>query len=227
MPGGDSSVRMGLARDAVCLSGPRHEMPNIMPGRSAAKLTGAPMKPNRLNNLETHNFVLVLDGSIDPDGGIEDTLFEAGCDDGILAFRNGVAYLEFDREADSLEAAILSAVRDVEGAECNLTVSHVEPDDVVNASEIARRLQCSREYVRLLVRGSRGEGGFPSPLAGVTGKTCLWSWANVLHWLLEQKKIANSGLLSKAELIRDINSVLLNPTTQSRQRHLRHKLQGT
>ncbi|MGH9334471.1 MAG: hypothetical protein ACRD21_12055, partial [Vicinamibacteria bacterium] len=63
---------------------------------------------------QKHNFVLVVSGVSEPDSRLEDALYEAGCDDAILAFRNGVAYLEFDREAPSLEDAILSAIRDAE-----------------------------------------------------------------------------------------------------------------
>lgn len=54
-----------------------------------------------------HNFVLALAGISEPNGELEDALFDAGCDDATLAFRNGVAYLEFDREAPSLDDAIL------------------------------------------------------------------------------------------------------------------------
>ena len=78
-----------------------------------------------------------------------------------------------------------TAVKDVERAKRGATVAHVEPDDLVNASEVARRLACTREYVRLLVAGQRGRGGFPVPLAGVTGTTLFWSWAAVVRWLLE------------------------------------------
>jgi hypothetical protein len=180
--------------------------------------------------LDTHNFVLVLSGISEPDDRIEDALFLAGCDDAILAFRNGVAYLEFDREADTLESAVLSAVKNVERAKHQVAVSHVEPDDVVNASEIARRLQWTREYVRLLSQGSRGEGGFPSPLAGVTGTTILWSWAAVLRWLLEQGKLADKSRLTNAETIRDINRVLsfrMHPSVVKRHRDLLRKLRAS
>lgn len=176
---------------------------------------------------KSFNFVIVLSGISEHDDRIEDALFEAGCDDALLAFRNGVAYLEFDREADSLESAIISAVVNVENAEHQVTVSHVEPDDVVNAAEIARRLEWSREYVRLLVQGSRGRGDFPPPLSGVTGKTMLWSWSSVLRWLLQCEKVSDRSWLSNAETIRDINGVLsvrLHPSIVERRKDLLRKL---
>jgi len=77
----------------------------------------------------SHNFVLALSGVVEPGGGLEDALFEAGCDDAILAFRNRVACLEFDRQAPSLDAAIRSAIRDVKCADPQLTIVAVETDD--------------------------------------------------------------------------------------------------
>jgi len=182
----------------------------------------------RNRRIESHSFVLVLRGVSEPDDTVEDALFEAGCDDAILAFRNGVAYLEFDRRASNSESAILSAVRNVERSKHPVAVSHVEPDDLVNASEIARRLEYTREYVRLLVQGERGEGGFPAPLAGVTGTAFLWSWAVDLRWLLEHDKLADKSQLMQAEAIRDINSALrarLHPSVMERRQNLLRKLQ--
>jgi hypothetical protein len=157
---------------------------------------------------QSHNFVLVLDGASSVGDGLEDALYSAGCDDAILAFRNGVAYLEFDRDHRSFQEAILAAVKNVESAKRGVTVAHVEPDDLVNASEVARRLACTREYVRLLVAGQRGRGGFPVPLAGVTGTTLFWSWAAVVRWLLEQGRLTDTAQLERAETIRDINHAL-------------------
>ncbi|MGH9461061.1 MAG: hypothetical protein ACRD1X_07570 [Vicinamibacteria bacterium] len=37
-----------------------------------------------------YSFVLVLSGVSEPDEWLENALFEAGCDDGTLAFRDGV-----------------------------------------------------------------------------------------------------------------------------------------
>jgi len=78
---------------------------------------------------DSHNFVLTLEGVVDPGGELEDALFESGCDDATLTVRNRVAYLEFDRQAPSLGAAIRSAVRDVKCADPLLTIVAVETDD--------------------------------------------------------------------------------------------------
>jgi len=177
----------------------------------------------------TYNFVLVLSGVSEPDVRLEDALFEAGCDDATLAFRNGVSYLEFDRRARSLDVAILSAVRDVERADPRLTVVRVEPGDSVNASEIARRIQVTREYIRLLVQGKRGEGDFPAPQSGITGKTLVWSWAGVVRWMFQHNLLEDITVVDTAETIRDINDALEirgNPAAIDRRLKYLRELQG-
>ncbi len=178
---------------------------------------------------QTYSFTLVLNGVADLEASIVDALFEAGCDDALFAIRAGVAYLEFDRRASSLEAAVLSAIRDVEISKHPAGVSHVEPGDLVNASEIARRLECTREYVRLLVNGQRGAGSFPSPIGGVTTTSFLWSWTAVLEWLQEQGSLEDEISLENARTIRDFNAALrdrLYPTSIANRKTLLRKLQS-
>jgi hypothetical protein len=53
--------------------------------------------------MKTYEFTLVLESSGGISDQMEDPLFEAGCDDAILSFRNVIAYLDFDREAENLD----------------------------------------------------------------------------------------------------------------------------
>jgi hypothetical protein len=55
--------------------------------------------------------------------------------------------------------------------------------DLVSVSDIARRVGRTREYVRLLVDGKRGPGGFPAPIGVVGDGTKVWPWSVVLEWL--------------------------------------------
>ena len=66
--------------------------------------------------MKTYTFTLVLSGFSELREDMEDRLFESGCDDALLSFRDGVPYLDFDREAETLREAILSAIINVEGA---------------------------------------------------------------------------------------------------------------
>ena len=55
-----------------------------------------------------------------------DALYEAGCSDGSLASGDGQAWIGFDREADSLQAAVRSAIADI--GRVGLEIDHVEID---------------------------------------------------------------------------------------------------
>lgn len=91
-----------------------------------------------------HSFTLVIDGDVE--AKIED-LFEAGCDDATFGSIDSVHYVDFDREAPTLDRAVFSAIKDIESVP-GFCVRRVEPDDLVTASEIAERLDRSRESVR-------------------------------------------------------------------------------
>ena len=63
--------------------------------------------------MATHRFTLIVEG---PDLEAEpliDQLYEAGCDDALAGRSHGAQCLDFDREAPSIEEAILSAIADV------------------------------------------------------------------------------------------------------------------
>jgi len=156
-------------------------------------------------------FVLVLSGAREPSEELEDALYEAGCDDALLVFRNQVGYLEFERVGDNFQEAVLSALEETESAGLGISVDHVEPGDLVNASEIGRRLSFSREYVRLLIAGKRGKGAFPIPISGVVGSLTLWSWAEVASYLHECGMMHDEQIVRDAEFIRNVNARWLRP----------------
>lgn len=59
------------------------------------------------------DFTLVIDA--DPDApGVEDSIFAAGMDDATIILQNGQLQLSFDRKAASMDAAVQSAVAQVE-----------------------------------------------------------------------------------------------------------------
>lgn len=157
--------------------------------------------------MENYEFAVVLGGIDDLTTAVEDALFESGCDDGTLCMSNRVLRIFFSRDAPSLRKAILSAIRDVESAGVGASVTRVEPDEIVNASEIARRLGISREAVRLYAVGERGPGGFPSPIAGDRLNQRLWRWTDVCDWVVRHKlpyKVDETG----ASEIAVINAML-------------------
>ena len=76
--------------------------------------------------MKTYEFDVVLNGTPEVTDDQADALFAHGCEDGTPACRDGLAWVHFDREAPSLEAAIHSAVSQVRSA--GLEVSKVELD---------------------------------------------------------------------------------------------------
>jgi hypothetical protein len=78
--------------------------------------------------MKTYEFSLVLTASKISDKDC-DAIHEAGCDDGTVVTREGVTYVAFDRQAESLEAAIRSATADVRAA--GFEVARVEMDALV------------------------------------------------------------------------------------------------
>ena len=74
---------------------------------------GAPRQKEEAE-VSTHNFTLIVEGADLQDEAVIDRLFNAGCDDAVVSSMDGVQRIDFDRDAASLDAAVLSAVADVE-----------------------------------------------------------------------------------------------------------------
>lgn len=108
-------------------------------------------------------FTVIVEGPEVHSAEIVDALFKTGCDDALVGISDGLQYLDFDREAASLEEAVLSAVTDVESVD-GLTVVRLADAGLESMADIAARTGRTRESVRLLVVGERGPGGFPPPV---------------------------------------------------------------
>jgi len=109
----------------------------------------------------------------------------------------------------SLEKAVSSAIKDVEKNK-KLEVAVVEPADFVTVAEIARRAGYSREYIRKLIKGERGNGYFPAPLAGSSSTTLIYSWVEVSSWLSVSNILKNNDALKMAKIIKQFNDQLNN-----------------
>lgn len=128
-----------------------------------------------------HHFTLTVSGALS-DGRLDDW-YDAGCDDATLSARGDMTFANFHREAPSLLDAVVSTIAQVEsvpGAE----VLHVDPDELVWASEIAQRTGRSRQSIDMLIRGQRGPGGFPAPVSHAT-RNPLWRWSEVDAWFAD------------------------------------------
>ena len=125
-----------------------------------------------------HHLELTIKGTLD--GGILDALITAGCDDATVSSKGDLIFGEFGRGAPNMLVAVISAIDQVESVD-GLEVLHVDPDELVWASEIAQRVGRTRQSVDQLTKGQRGPGGFPSPVAHAT-RNPLWRWSEVDAW---------------------------------------------
>jgi predicted DNA-binding transcriptional regulator AlpA len=173
--------------------------------------------------LNEYSFTLILDGPADLDT-MEAAIYGVGCDDALVGIRSGVAFVDFDRMAESLSAAIVSAIDDIKKVH-GVSVLRIEPDDVVNMSEIARRLDQSRESIRKYINSERRSGGFPAPISNVTGRSMRWRWNEVAKWLIANGKLADNPTLREASLISKLNAALELRRLTANKKELREVLQ--
>ncbi len=136
--------------------------------------------------MSTFHFTLIVDGTDLQDQLLIDRLFEAGCDDATAGSRDGVQYVDFDREAEALDDAILSAVDDLETLE-GVEVIRIADAGLASMADIAARVGRTRESVRLLVKGARGPGNFPKPVTDPRSRHRLWRWSEVAIWFKEYR----------------------------------------
>ena len=154
--------------------------------------------------MKTHEFTIVASG-LDPEAdGYEDRFFEAGCDDATLSFQKGVIIAEFARQAVSFSKAVTTAYKDI--LQTGAKIERVEPDYLVNLSDIAERSGLTRQAISLYTKAERGSG-FPSPVARVTSNSPLWDWLEVTEWLHAQARIDREAVV-EARIVKEANRFL-------------------
>ena len=84
--------------------------------------------------MATYRFTVILAGLSEISDDLAEALFEAGCDDGSPWSSQGVAAVGFDREAESFEQAVRSAIADVQKAGCHVAWVKIEPEDLVQST---------------------------------------------------------------------------------------------
>jgi predicted DNA-binding transcriptional regulator AlpA len=156
--------------------------------------------------MKTYEFSVVASGLDPDDDAFEARFYDGGCDDATVSFQKGHVIVDFAREAETPQDAVDSAVADVE--RLGALVDRVEPDPLVTLAEIAARTGVSRASITQYVKGQRGPGGFPAPVARVTSGNPLWRWATVTGWLLARGKVGQE-VVAEAEAIERANRNVL------------------
>jgi hypothetical protein len=174
------------------------------------------MKP-----VKTFRFTLILKNVDENTSLLEDSLYAANCDDALINFRGGAVYMDFDREAPSLEEAVISAIKNVKSASIEAEIASVAPENLVTESEIAKRLNKSRQIISLWIRGNRRKS-FPHPVMRLSEKSPLWNWSEVTKWLYDNNIITDNELVENALFFANINAAL--EECDKKTRDFRHSL---
>ncbi len=83
--------------------------------------------------MQQYDFTLIFSETLELTSDLVDALFAAGCDDGTPGTSNGVFFVDFHREAGTLEDAIRSAIEDVRRAGHTVVRVEMEAEAVVRA----------------------------------------------------------------------------------------------
>jgi len=127
-------------------------------------------------------------------------LGEAGCTDALVGFGvPGYVGLDFVREADSAEEAILSAAGDAKNALTGAQLVEAGPD-FVGLTDVADLLEMSRQNMRKLFVGNEA---FPAPVHG--GTSSVWHLAHVLLFLKERHYTITPAVLDVAVTTMHVN----------------------
>ena len=90
--------------------------------------------PNK-HPMKTYEFVATLAKGTEHTDDLAEALFEAGCDDGSVWSHGDVVQIGFSREAESLEAAIRSAIADVQRAGSTVTELTMEAEALATLTQ--------------------------------------------------------------------------------------------
>src|SRR5690349_9723560 len=137
--------------------------------------------------MTSYEFTLKLNRAVTPD---EAEALYALFDDGTIETGPDITRIDFDREAPSLSAAIVSAAFDVEKV-AGLRAVGLACDDMVTMAGIAQRADVTREAVRLWATGQRGPGSFPEPEFTTPAGERIWDWSLVARWLARNRDKLN------------------------------------
>ena len=139
-----------------------------------------------------------------------DGLYEAGCDDAMLAVgKTGYISLDFTREVSSSYDAISSAIANVKSVIPNAKLINISPD-LIGVKELSLIFDCTRQNIQKYVNKTT----FPRPL--FRSNQALWHLETVLSWFAENGFDVEPKLIEVASLARHLNLLIEAQTTDSK-----------
>lgn len=138
---------------------------------------------------------------------VSTALYAGACEDAFVSSIDEAMYIEFEREAESLETAIIQAIKDVESTKgYNLVVTSVE-GDLVSLGEAAEATGVKKSTLSKYKKGTFGGGGFPAPARKIAKKDPLWRLWDIADWLYAKGKISDTVVVT-AKTVSLINGAL-------------------
>ena len=116
---------------------------------------------------------------------------------------DGLIMLDIELAAESPELAFFEFKSFLNKYASKIKIKRIDLD-LVYLSQIAERLDVTREAVRLWATGERRQD-FPAPFTSA-GQSLLWAWSEVFDWLTEEK-IQDDPLPLPINLIETLNGV--------------------
>lgn len=154
--------------------------------------------------MKMFEFSVIATGPDPREDDFEARFYDNGCDDALVSFQNGHTIIDFAREAETFDAAVVSALQNV--ASSGARIDRVEPDPLVSLADIAKRSNLTRAAITNYHKGHRGEA-FPAPIARVTSESPLWDWASVAFWLARNRRLSVDAAV-QAEVVRQANQAV-------------------
>jgi predicted DNA-binding transcriptional regulator AlpA len=143
---------------------------------------------------------------------VMERLGEQGCTDALVGLgQSGYVGLDFVREAQSAEAALLSAIDDVKRAVPGAVLVEAGPD-FVGLTDVADVVGLSRQSMRKLMLSSNSL--FPSPIH--SGSASVWHLAHVLEFMRERNYKFSSTVFDVARTTMQINIAKEQPLLDAR-----------
>ena len=142
----------------------------------------------------------LTDDMTDLDALVE-RLGEHGCTDALIGLgQPGYIGLDFVREAEAAQNALLSAIDDVKQALPGAVLAEAGPD-FVGLTDVAEVVGLSRQNIRKLMLGHQQR--FPVPIHD--GNPSLWHLAQVLDFLQERQYSFSRAVFDVAHTAMQIN----------------------
>lgn len=129
----------------------------------------------------TWDFALIVHGRDVLEDAVIEELYESITDEASPARSGDTQFIDFSREATTLDQAVLTAIADVERV-ADIVVVGVEDHTLVTLDEIATRTGFEPDAIRGAIDRDDDVNPFPPPFEDPDAEQLVWAWIEVASW---------------------------------------------